>query len=150
MARLNTSLQSTGAEFLVLGHLLINDIQAYKSYVNHPGYDLMAVNPDNNQACRIQVKSRYATDFDGGFPISNFECDFVVFVALNRGYRYGKAKMEGDTGITPPVLYVFPAEVIQSATKQAARWQKVYLRDIADVSQYLNGWDRIAVFMTSL
>ena len=151
MARLNTSLQSTGAEFLVLGHLLINGIQAYKSYVNHPGYDLMAVNPDNNQACRIQVKSRYATDFDGGFPISNFECDFVVFVALNRGYRYAKANKEsGDTGITPPVFYVFPAEVIQSATKQAARWQKVYLRDIADVSQYLNGWDRIAVFMTSL
>ena len=151
MARLNTSLQSTGAEFLVLGHLLINDIQAYKSYVNHPGYDLMAVNPDNNQACRIQVKSRYATDFDGGFPISNFECDFVVFVALNRGYRYAKAHKEsGDTGITPPDFYVFPAEVIQSATKQAARWQKVYLRDIAEVGQFINGWDRIEVFMTSL
>ena len=105
----------------------------------------------NNQACRIQVKSRYATDFDGGFPINNFDCDFLVFVALNRGYRYAKAHKEsGDTGITPPVFFVFPAEVIQSATKQAARWQKVYLRDIADVSQYLNGWDRIAVFMTSL
>jgi hypothetical protein len=36
MARLNTSLQSTGAEFLVLGNLLINGIQAYKAYVNHP------------------------------------------------------------------------------------------------------------------
>ena len=151
MARLNTSLQSTGAEFLVLGHLLINGIQAYKAYVNHQGYDLMAVNPDNNQACRIQVKSRYATDFDGGFPISNFECDFVVFVALNRGFRYGKVNKEsGDTGISAPVFYVFPAEVIQSATKQAARWQKVYLRDIAEVGQYLNDWDRIAVFMTSL
>ena len=151
MARLNTSLQSTGAEFLVLGHLLINGIQAYKAYVNHQGYDLMAVNPDNHCACRIQVKSRYATDFDGGFPINHFECDFVVFAALNRGYRYGKVNKEsGDTGITPPVFYVFPAEVIQSATKQAARWQKVYLRDIAEVGQYLNDWDRIAVFMTSL
>ena len=151
MARLNTSLQSTGAEFLVLGNLLINDIQTYKAYVNHPGYDLLAVNPDNKCACRIQVKSRYATDFDGGFPISNFDCDFLVFVALNRGYRYAKAHKEsGDTGITPPVFYVFPAEVIQSATKQAARWQKVYLRDIAEVGQFINGWDRIEVFMTSL
>ena len=151
MARLNTSLQSTGAEFLVLGHLLINGIQAYKAYVNHQGYDLMAVNPDNHCACRIQVKSRYATDFDGGFPINNFECDFVVFAALSRGYRYSKVNKEsGDTGISAPVFYVIPAEVIQSATKQAARWQKVYLRDIAEVGQYLNDWDRIAVFMTSL
>lgn len=134
----------------MLGHLLINGIQAYKAYVNHPGYDLLAVNPENNCACRIQVKSRYATDFEGGFPISNFECDFVVFAALNRGYRYAKVNKEsGDTGIMPPDFYVFPVEVIKSATKQAARWQKVYLRDIADVEQYLDGWDRIAVFMTS-
>ncbi|MDP2901838.1 MAG: hypothetical protein Q8N96_01835 [Methylovulum sp.] len=125
MARLNTSLYSTGAEFMVLGNLLIHGIQAYKAYVNHPGYDLIAVNPDNNQSCRIQVKSRYATDFDGGFPISNFDCDFVVFVALNRGYRYGKAKMAGDSGIMEPVFYVFPVNVIKAARKETAAWQKV-------------------------
>ena len=90
------------------------------------------------------MKSRYATDFDDGFPISNFECDFVVFVALNRGYRYGKAGVAGDTGITAPVFYVFPVNVIKAARKETVTWQKVYLRDIAQVGQYINGWDRIA------
>lgn len=150
MSRLNTSLQSTGAEFLVLGHLLINGIQAYKAYVNHPGYDLMAVNPDNNCACRIQVKSRYATDFDGGFPINHFDCDFVVFVALNRGYRYAKAhKDSGDTGITAPDFYVFPVDIIKAATQKAAAWQKVYLRDIAGAGQYLGSWCTIADYLVS-
>ncbi len=32
--------------------------------------DIIATNPEKNRSCRIQVKSRYATDFDGGFPIS--------------------------------------------------------------------------------
>ena len=41
--RLNTKLEATGAEFLVLGQLLIRGMQAYKSYVNHPGYDLIEV-----------------------------------------------------------------------------------------------------------
>jgi hypothetical protein len=31
MARLDSSLESAGAEFLVLGHLLIEDVQAFKS-----------------------------------------------------------------------------------------------------------------------
>jgi hypothetical protein len=31
MARLDTSLEAAGAEFLVLGHLLIEGIQAFKS-----------------------------------------------------------------------------------------------------------------------
>ena len=43
MTRLNTQLQATGAEYLVLGQLLIHGIQAYKAHRNHPGYDLIAV-----------------------------------------------------------------------------------------------------------
>ncbi len=103
MPRLDTKLESEGAEFLVLGHLLIEGIQAYKSYVNYPGYDLIATNPDTNKSCRIQVKSRWATDFDGGFPIKNFDCDFVVFAALNRGYRYRKKKRT-ESGRQDPQL----------------------------------------------
>jgi len=87
MARLDSSLESAGAEFLVLGHLLIAGIQAFKAYTNFPGYDIIATHPETNRSCRIQVKSRWATDFDGGFPIRNFDCDFIVFVALNRGFR---------------------------------------------------------------
>src|SRR5262245_61021429 len=96
--RLDTSIESTGAEFLVLGNLLIEGIQAFKAYVNFRGYDLIATSPYKKRSCRIQVKSRWATDFDGGFPIQNFECEFVVLVLLNRGFRYRKRKTSTDTG----------------------------------------------------
>jgi hypothetical protein len=80
-ARLNTRLESEGAEFLVLGQLLITGIEATKAYRNFAGFDLYAVNPDADRSCRIQVKSRWATDYDAGFPIRNFDCDFVVLVS---------------------------------------------------------------------
>jgi len=80
--RLDTKLEAEAAEFLVLGHLLLNRISAFKAYVNFPGYDLIATNADNNSSARLQVKSRYRTDWDG-FIIKNLNCDFVVFVTLN-------------------------------------------------------------------
>ena len=86
--RLNTSLQSQGAEFLVLGQLLVRGIPTYKAYVNHPNFDILAVNAETGRNCRISVKSRYASDFDGGFPIKSLECEFFVLVALNQGNRY--------------------------------------------------------------
>ena len=96
--RLDTRLESEGAEFLVLGQLLIAGIEATKAYRNFEGFDLYASNPAAGKTCRIQVKSRWATDYDGGFPIKNLSSDFVVFVALNRGYRYrrktGSSEME--------------------------------------------------------
>jgi hypothetical protein len=59
--RQDTKLESEGAEFLVLGNLLIDGISTYKSYINFPGYDLTAINPDTKKIARIQVKSRWAT-----------------------------------------------------------------------------------------
>ena len=149
MARLNTKLQSTGAEFLVLGNLLINGIQAYKCYENYPGYDLIAVNYNGQKSCRIQVKSRYATDHGGGFPIKNFECDFVVFAALNRGVCYAKdkAKSDGNLGVMEPVFYVFPLEVVSAAVKETMTWSKVYLRDISDSDNYQQHWSLISHFL---
>jgi len=76
MARQDTRLESEDAEFLVLGQLLINKITTYKTYTNMPGYDLVATNPETNTSAKIQVKSRWATKADG-FPIKNFDCDFV-------------------------------------------------------------------------
>ena len=84
MLRLDTPLESAGAEFLVLGPLLIEGIQAFKAYTNFPGDGLIATDLEQNRSCRIKVKSRWATDFDGGFPIKKFDCDFMVFVTLNR------------------------------------------------------------------
>lgn len=85
--RLNSRLEWQGAEFLVLAHLLIEGIEAYKPYVNHPAYDLVALNPNGKNLARISVKSRWATNRAGQFPLNSLDCDFVVHVALNRGER---------------------------------------------------------------
>ncbi len=70
--RRNTQLESSGAEFLVLGNLLIEGISAYKAYHNFKVYDVVAVNPEKNRSARIQVKSRFQTNWDG-FIINNFD-----------------------------------------------------------------------------
>ena len=147
MPRLDSSLESTGAEFLVLGELLIEGIQAYKAYTRWPGYDITATSPATNRSCRIQVKSRWATDFDGGFPIRNFECDFVVLVALNRGYRYRLKRSRGDGGRGEPAFYIFPVKVVRKAQDPRSKWGKAYLRNIKNVNQYRANWGLVKDFL---
>ena len=105
--RQDTKLESEGAEFLVLGLLLIEGISAYKTYINFRGYDLIAVNPETKSVARIQVKSRWATDYDNSFPLKNLECDFVVHVALNRGFRFRKKDNTSENAIKPPTFMFF-------------------------------------------
>jgi hypothetical protein len=76
-------LYSEGAEFLVLGNLLIRGLHATKAYVRYPDWDLLVTHPETGATVRVQVKSRLATDFDYGFPLRSFNADFVVVVALN-------------------------------------------------------------------
>ena len=147
MARLDTSLESSGAEFLVLGHLLIEGIQAFKAYTNFPGYDIIATNPEKNRSCRIQVKSRWASDFDGGFLIRNFDCDFVVFVALNRGFRYRRKRSAENNGRKEPQFYIFPATVLQEAQDPTNTWGKIFLRNVEDVEHYASNWDLVKTFL---
>jgi hypothetical protein len=142
--RQNTKKESEGAEFLVLGNLLIEGISCFKAYVNFQGYDLVAVNPDNSRTARIQVKSRWATNYDRSFPIKNFECEFVVHVALNRGYRFGKAAREGDNGIKDPAFYVFPVAAVKAARNKRDKWGKVRIANIPDYESYINNWRLIA------
>jgi hypothetical protein len=144
----STDFEST-LEFLVLGHLLIEGIQAFKAYTNFPGYDLIATNADTNRSCRVQVKSRWATDFDGGFPIKNFNCDFVVFVALNRGYRHHRKATAEDSGRREPQFFVFPVAVIQAAQAPGSSWGKVFLRHVDDLDQYENAWELVQQFLGS-
>lgn len=145
--RQNTKLESEGAEFLVLGHLLIEGISAYKAYVNFPGYDLIAVNPDTSHVARLQVKSRWATDYDRSFPIRSFDCDFVIHVALNRGYRLRRKATVEDPGVRAPDIYVFPVDKVRDAQNKASKWGKVMIRNIPDHRQYLNGWRLISDFL---
>jgi hypothetical protein len=136
MPRLDTRLESEGAEFLVLGQLLLVRIATYKTYTNMPGYDLVATNPDKNTSAKIQVKSRWGTG-SSGFPIKNFGCDFVVFCRLNRGNKAGTRK------VSAPEYFVLPVAVVRTAQRTNSSWGKVYLRDIPNADQYRDRWDLV-------
>ena len=145
--RLDTTLESEGAEFLVLGNLLVAGIEATKAYRNFPGFDLYATYPTEGTTCRIQVKSRFATDYDGGFPIRNFGSDFVVFVALNRGYRSRRRRARAADGRRAPDFYVFPTAVVEAAQAPRSTWGKVFLRHMDDADRYRDRWDLIRDFL---
>jgi hypothetical protein len=144
MSRLNTQLESSGAEFLVLGCLLIEGISAYKTYQNFKGYDIVAVNPEKNKAAKIQVKSRYQTGWNG-FLIKDFSSDFVVLVALNRGYT--KTKKDGDTGVRPPDCYVFPVAYVKAIEPVKGGWGRIQRSRMIDFEAYKNRWDLIEDFL---
>jgi hypothetical protein len=141
--RQDTKLEAEGAEFLVLGMLLIEGLQCFKAYTNFAGYDLVALDPGTGRSARIQVKSRWATDYDRSFPIRNFDCDFVVLAALNRGYRFGRSGGPAGEGRSPPRLYCFPVDVVRSAQSETDKWGKVALRRIADAELYADAWHLI-------
>lgn len=141
--RQRTHLESTGAEYLVIANLLLQRIQAFKSPENKPGYDVIATDPEWGTSVRIQVKSRWATDFDGGFPIKNFNNEFVVFVALNRGFRYRKQTSRPDAGKRDPVIYVLPKNVCKKYQRPDSTWGKLFLRDIPNVEVYRSNWELI-------
>ncbi|WP_168013311.1 hypothetical protein [Halomonas salinarum] len=139
MQRLDTRLEAEGAEFLVLGQLLLHKIASYKTYTNMPGYDLVATNPESNKSAMIQVKSRWRTGA-AAFPIKNLGCDFVVVVLLNRGSKDGKKE------VRPPSYYIFPVEIIRSAPRSKG-WGKVSLKDIPDCREYEESWHLITEFL---
>lgn len=145
--RKNTKLESEGAEFLVLGHLLIEGVSCYKAYVNFPGYDLIATNVETRKIARIQVKSRWATNYDKSFPIKNYNCDFVVHVALNRGFSFGKKATEKNSGIKDPEFYVFPVDVIRAIRNEKSNWGKTHIRKIVNLVYYLNNWKLVKEFL---
>jgi hypothetical protein len=139
MARLNTRLESEGAEFLVLGNLLIEGIAAYKTYTNMPGYDLVATNPENGTSARIQVKSRWRTNAPG-FLINNFDCEFVVLCRLNRGTKDGRG------AVKDPEFFVFSAAFLKDVPR-SRDWGKIMLRNIPNVDTYRDCWDLIREFL---
>jgi hypothetical protein len=122
MSRQDTRLESEGAEFLVLGQLLIEGIRAYKTYTNLRGYDLVATWPETNRSARIQVKSRWATDANA-FLIKNFDCDFVVLVRLNRGYRFSSTAKQG-LAAEEPEYYILSVDDARALTAVKG-WSKI-------------------------
>lgn len=142
MPRMDTRLESEGAEFLVLGQLLLARIAAYKTYTNMPGYDLVATEPAAGRSVKIQVKSRWST-YATGFPIKNFNCDFVVYVRLNRGNKAGTGTVKA------PEYYVLPVAVVKRAHSEDSLWGKVLSRDIPKLESYRDRWDLIAAKLAS-
>jgi hypothetical protein len=143
--RLDTRLQAEAAEFFVLGHLLLEGIAAYKAYTNFPGYDLVAVDERHFSSTRIQVKSRYPTNHSG-IIIQNLDCDFVVMVALNRGYS-GGPKRNGDSGIKPPEYYVFPIDYIRKIRDNKSTWGRITKTRMRNLDHFKDRWDLIRNFL---
>jgi hypothetical protein len=142
LKRQDTRLEAEGAEFLVCAHLLIDGIPAYKTYTQMPGYDLVAVNPELGTSARIQVKSRWASDSDHGFPLKNLDADFVVFVLLNRGNRYRSKEIVKQA----PEMFVFPMEVVASVRRDDG-WHKVMTKRIVNRDDYRENWDLVRHFL---
>ena len=139
MARQNTRIESEGAEFLVLGQLLIAGIPSYKCYTNMPGYDIVATNPETNSSARISVKSRWRTGAEG-FIIGNFDCDFVVIVRLNRGTKDGRGE------VLAPDFFVVPVGILSRLPRTTA-WNKISFRRIPELESYRDRWHAISDFL---
>lgn len=128
---------SAGAEHLVMGYLMRRNILAYKAPPNHEGYDLICIHPNprhirsRNEVAqiRVQVKSRYATDCDKGFPVTEAALDafdFLIVAFLNIGKFFGRN--DGSTGVQEPEFYTLPNKLIREYHDATSTWQKVRLR----------------------
>ena len=139
---------STGAEFLVMGYLMRRNILAYKAPSHNEGYDLICIHPvprherknDEVAQVRIQVKSRYATDCDRGFPVKEAGLDafdFLVVAFLNIGNFFGKN--DGLIGKEAPEFFTLTKEFIRKHHNSSSSWQKVMLKPLKDEIEPFRG-----------
>ena len=138
------------AEYLVIGHLMRRNILAYKAPPNNEGYDLICIHPDPRQSSgqvRVQVKSRYQTDCDRGFPVKErtFDAfDFLVIAFLNIGWFYTNKPVRD--GYAEPEFYTLPVDFVRRYYRHSASgWEKVLTNGL-DLSAYRNerGFEQVA------
>jgi len=132
------------------------NILTYKAPPNNEGYDLICIHPDPRHELqdgelaqiRVQVKSRYASDSNMGFPLKDSSLDafdFLIVAFLNIGKFYGKH--DGLDGKSEPEFYTLPNEFIRKHHSKSSSWQKVVLKKVKDeIEQYKNddGFEQIA------
>lgn len=139
---------SAGAEFLVMGYLMRRNILTYKAPPNNEGYDLICIHPeprhrprpDQLPQVRVQVKSRYATDCDRGFPVKEVSLDafdFVIVAFLNIGTFF--RNHDGTSGQREPEFYTLPREFIREHHDATTSWQKVRLRNLQEQIEPFKG-----------
>jgi hypothetical protein len=130
---------SASAEFLVMGHLMRRNILAYKAPPNNEGWDLICIHPDPRHKpkldqvaqIRVQVKSRYASDCDRGFPVkaeSLDAFDFLIVAFLNIGRFFGGH--DGSTGSLEPEFYTLSNSFIREHHDPSSTWEKVRLKNL--------------------
>ena len=132
-----------------MGHLMRRNILTYKAPPNNEGYDLICIHPNPRHRLRkgelaqvrVQVKSRYATDCDRGFPVKEASLDafdFLVVAFLNIGKFNGKN--DGATGEQEPEFYTLSNDFIRDHHDASSSWQKVKLRRLqSEIEPFKNG-----------
>lgn len=143
---------SLAAEHLVMGHLLRRNVLTYKAPPGNEGYDLICIHPDprrrGKRVIHVQVKSRYQTDCDRGFPVkakSIDAFDFLVVSFLNIGKFFGRH--DGATGANEPEFYTLPQSFIRKHHEAKTSWEKVKLRGLeSEIERFKGdaGFDLIA------
>lgn len=132
--RQNTSIESVGAEHIIMGYLMREGIQTYLVDQRQEGYDLICVNPALRKTALVQFKSRWSTNCDRGFPLKNTSCDFIAVVFLNCGYSGNRIG-----GKQEPEFYIVPTSICLEHRNQTG-WKKVMTKKNPDFNIYKNNW----------